>query len=83
MTFSCPMPQGVYPILTGNTSGLLPVCETVVYKEKQYDFCLTVYFLRMAFCKVSTVSVYKEEVHQDGIFPEDAQQTSEVMTGNG
>ena len=29
-------------------------------KEKQYDFYLTVYFLRMAFCKVSTASVYKE-----------------------
>ena len=52
-------------------------------KEKQYGFYLTVYFLRMAFCKVSTVSVYKKELHQDGIFPEDAQQTSEVITGNG
>ena len=30
-------------------------------KEKQYGFYLTVYFLRMAFCKVSTVSVYKKE----------------------
>ena len=30
-------------------------------KEKQYSFCLTVYFLRMAFCKMSTVSVYKEK----------------------
>ncbi|CCY03305.1 unknown [Prevotella sp. CAG:924] len=38
-------------------------------KEKQYGFYLTVYFLRIAFCKVSTVSVYKKELHQDGIFP--------------
>ena len=30
-------------------------------KEKQYGFYLTVYFLRMAFRKMSTVSVYKEE----------------------
>ena len=29
-------------------------------KERQYDFYLTVYFLRMAFCKVSTVSVHEE-----------------------
>ena len=34
---------------------------TVVCKERQYDFCLTVYFFRMTFCKVSTVSVYKEK----------------------
>ena len=34
---------------------------TVVCKKKQYDFCLTVYFSRMTFCKVSTVSVYKEK----------------------
>ena len=30
-------------------------------KEKQYCFYLTVYFLRMAFCKMSTVSIYKED----------------------
>ena len=30
-------------------------------KEKQYGLYLTVYFLRMAFRKVSTVSVYKKE----------------------
>lgn len=41
--------------------GLLPVCGTVVCKEKLYDFCLTVYFSRMVFCKVSTVSVYREK----------------------
>ena len=29
-------------------------------KEKQYDLCPTVYFFRMAFCKVSTVSVHEE-----------------------
>ena len=34
--------------------------KSVNRKEKQYDFCLIVYFLRMAFCKVSTVSVYEE-----------------------
>lgn len=33
---------------------------TVVCKERQYDFCLTVYFSRMTFC-VSIVSVYKEK----------------------
>ena len=34
-------------------------------KERQYDFYLTVYFLRMAFCKVSTVSVYPKSVIRD------------------
>ena len=31
--------------------------RTVACQEKQYDFCLTVYFFRMTFCKVSTVSI--------------------------
>ena len=34
-----------YPILTDNTSGLLPVQRTIACKERRYDFCLTVYFL--------------------------------------
>ena len=55
------MPQRAYPILTDNTSGLLPVCGAIVCKEKQYDFYLTVYFSRMAFCKVSIVSVDKRK----------------------
>ena len=48
-----------YPILTENTSGLLPVQRTIACKERRYDFCLTVYFFMMASCKVSTVAVYE------------------------
>lgn len=35
--------------------------KAVACKERQYDFCLTVYCFRMAFCKVSTVSGHKEK----------------------
>lgn len=45
--------------LTDNTPGLLPVRRTVACKERQYDLCQTVSFLRRTFRKVSAVSVYK------------------------
>ena len=56
------MPQRVYPVLTDNIPGLLPVWGIVVCKEKLYGFCLTVYFLGWLSARCLLFPLIREKV---------------------